>query len=133
VLRKQSPVIICEGLFVNRDQVIASVAGELHATEAALDATIVQAATLVQSMIGARTQLSVSPIAGATAQAKAMESIATLSAAREAIVACHAELQKDHRRMGWGTYAVGVLDKPPETAPAPGTNNVAPAAHLRAV
>ncbi|MDI1281940.1 MAG: hypothetical protein ACI9YM_001520 [Brevundimonas sp.] len=120
---------------MNRDQVIASVAGELHATEAALDSAIVQAATLVQSMIGARTELSLSPVTAAASQAKAMETIAALSAAREAIVACHAELQKDHRRMGWGTYAFGILDKPPETQPAPpATNNVAPApTHLRAV
>tara|TARA_R110002167_G_scaffold192921_6_gene395550 strand:+ start:4937 stop:5299 length:363 start_codon:yes stop_codon:yes gene_type:complete len=120
---------------VNKDQVIAGVVGELHATEAALDSAIVQATTLVQSMIGARTQLSVSPVAGATAQAKAMETIAALSAAREAIVSCHAELQKDHRRMGWGTYALGVLDKPPETQPTrPPVNNVAATpAHLRAV
>tara|TARA_R110000782_G_scaffold31379_1_gene77277 strand:+ start:244 stop:606 length:363 start_codon:yes stop_codon:yes gene_type:complete len=120
---------------VNKDQVIASVAGELHATEAALDSAIVQATTLVQSMIGARTELSVSPIAGATAQAKAMETLGALSAAREAIVACHAELQKDHRRMGWGTYAVGTVDKPwpDETAPGPVKNSIAPAAHLRAV
>jgi hypothetical protein len=102
---------LSEGFFVNKDQVIASVAGDLHATEAALDAAIVQASTLVQSMIGARTALSLSPIVGSGSQAKAMETIAALSAAREAIVACHDELQKDHRRMGWGTYAVGPLDK----------------------
>ena len=77
-----------------------------------LDSAIVQTTTLVQSMIGARTALSVSPVSGATAQAKAMETLAALSAAREAIVACHDELQKDHRRMGWGTYAAGTLDKP---------------------
>lgn len=119
---------------MNKDQVIASVASELHATEAALDAAIVQATTLVQSMIGARTALSVSPIAGATAQAKAMETIAALSAAREAIVTCHDELQKDHRRLGWGTYAAGPLDKPwPGTETVP-TSGAAPAAtHLRAV
>jgi hypothetical protein len=119
---------------VNRDQVIASVAGELHATEAALDSAIVQTTTLVQSMIGARTELSLSPITGAASQAKAMETIAALSAAREAIVACHAELQKDHRRMGWGTYAFGILDKPPETQSAlPASNVTAAATHLRAV
>lgn len=97
---------------MNKDQVIASVASELHATEASLDSAIVQATTLVQSMIGARAALSISPVAFAASQAKAMETIAALSSAREAIVACHDELQKDHRRMGWGTYAAGPLDKP---------------------
>lgn len=97
---------------MDRSEVIASVAGDLYATEKAVDAAITQATTLVQSMIGARAALSVSPVAGATSQAKAMETIAALSTAREAIVACHAELQKDHRRMGWGVYAAGPVDKP---------------------
>ncbi len=97
---------------MDRTEVVASVAGDLHATERAVDAAITSATTLVQSMIGARTLLSVSPVAGSVSQAKAIEAIAALSAAREAIVACHAELQKDHRRMGYGVYAVGALDKP---------------------
>lgn len=97
---------------MDRTEVVASVAGDLYATERAIDDAITSATTLVQSMIGARTLLKVSPVAGATSQAKAMEAIAALSAAREAIVASHTEMQKDHRRMGWGTYAVGALDKP---------------------
>lgn len=97
---------------MDRTEVVASVAGDLYATERAIDDAITSATTLVQSMIGARTLLKVSPVAGATSQAKAMEAIAALSAAREAIVASHTEMQKDHRRMGWGTYAVGPLDKP---------------------
>lgn len=113
---------------MDKAEVIASVAGDLNATEQALDAAIAKATTLVQSMIGARTALGVSPVAGAEAQAKAMEAIAALSAARSAIVASHEELAKDHRRMGWGTYAIGVLDKPAETGPAQ-----PPVGRLRAV
>lgn len=96
---------------MDRTEVIASVAGELNATERAVDAAITQATTLVQSMIGARTLLSISPVAGSGSQAKAIEAISALGVAREAVVACHAELQKDHRRMGWGVYAVGPMDK----------------------
>ena len=70
-----------------------------------------QATTLVQAMIGGRAALNVSPLVGAEAQAKAMEAIASLSAARLAVVACHTEMAKDHRRMGWGVYAQGPLDK----------------------
>ncbi|GAA0654495.1 hypothetical protein [Brevundimonas lenta] len=99
---------------MNKAEVIASVAGDLNATEQSVDAAIAHAATLVQAMIGARTQLSLSPVSGAEAQAKAMEAIAALSTARQAIVACHAELAKDHRRLGYGTYAGGILDKPEE-------------------
>lgn len=97
---------------MDRTEVVASVAGDLYATEQAVDAAITSATTLVQSMIGARALLKVSPVAGAGSQAKAVEAIAALSAARDAIVACHAELAKDHRRMGYGTYNVGPLDKP---------------------
>lgn len=119
---------------MERAEVVASVAGELSATERAVDAAIAHATTLVQSMIGARSALSVSPVAGTVAQAKAMETIAALGAAREAIVACHGELQKDHRRMGWGTYAIGPLDKPDEGWPEEPTPSLeAPARRLRAV
>lgn len=97
---------------MDRTEVVASVAGDLYATERAIDDAITAATTLVQSMIGARALLKVSHVAGSTSQTKAMEAIAALSAAREAIVASHTEMQKDHRRMGWGTYAVGALDKP---------------------
>jgi hypothetical protein len=99
---------------MDKAEVIASVAGDLNATEQAIDAAIANATTLIQSMIGARTALSLSPVSGAEAQAKAMEAIAALSAARSAVVASHEELAKDHRRLGWGTYAIGVLDKPNE-------------------
>lgn len=99
---------------MDRNEVIAGVAGELHATEKALDDAIAHAATLVQTMIGARTALSLSAVAAAGSQTKAMEAIAALSTAREAVIACHAELEKDHRRLGYGTYALGPLDKPNE-------------------
>lgn len=97
---------------MDRTEVVASVAGDLYATECAVDAAITSATTLVQSMIGARTLLKASPVAGAVSQAKAIEAIAALSAARDAVVACHAELAKDHRRMGYGVYNVGPMDKP---------------------
>ena len=113
---------------MDRTEVIASVAGELYATEKAVDDAITHATTLVQSMIGARAALSISPVSGAGSQAKAVEAIMALSTARDAVVACHAELQIDHRRMGWGTYALGTLDKPAESESRPPVRNV-----LRAV
>lgn len=116
---------------MDRSEVIASVAGDLYATEKAIDTAITQATTLVQSMIGARAALSVSPVAGAVSQAKAMDTIAALSTAREAIVACHAELQKDHRRMGWGVYAAGPVDKPDDWETPMGGGGVA--SHLTRV
>lgn len=98
---------------MEKAQVIASVAGDLHASEKAIDEAIVRATTLVQSMVGGRAALNVSPVVGADAQAKALEAIAALGAARQAMVTCHEELAKDHRRMGYGVYAEAA-DKFPE-------------------
>ncbi|WP_374514839.1 hypothetical protein [Brevundimonas sp.] len=114
---------------MDKAQVIASVAGDLHASEKALDEAITRATTLVQSMIGGRAALNVSPIVGADAQAKALEAIAALSVARQAMVACHEELAKDHRRMGYGVYAGKGEDKIPEGQRPPTTGEL----RLRAV
>ena len=98
---------------MTKTEVIASVAGDLRASEQALDLAITRATTLVQAMIGARGELNLSPVVGAAAQAKALEAVAGLSAARESLVACHQELAKDHRRLGYGVYA-SIEDKVPE-------------------
>ena len=97
---------------MDRTKVVAGVAEGLYSTERAIDGAITQATTLVQSMIGARTVLELSPIAAAGSQSKVMETLAALGVARDAIVACHDEMQKDHRRMGWGIYALGPMNKP---------------------
>jgi len=90
---------------VTKTEVIASVASDLNATEKAVDEAIARATTLVQAMIGGRAALNISPVVGADAQSKAMEAIANLAAARQAVVACHTEMAKDHRRLGYGVYA----------------------------
>ncbi|MFN4040472.1 MAG: hypothetical protein ACK4I0_02275 [Brevundimonas sp.] len=113
---------------MDRTEVVAGVAGDLYATEKAVDAAITHATTLVQSMIGARVALDVSPVAGSGSQAKALEAIAALGVARQAVVACHAELQKDHRRMGWGVYAAGPVNKPDDWETPIGSR---PTGHLR--
>src|SRR5690606_28709628 len=69
--------------YMNKAEVIASVAGDLNSAEQSLDTAIAQATTLIQSMIGARTALSLSPISGAGSQARAMEAIAAMATARE--------------------------------------------------
>jgi hypothetical protein len=110
---------------MDKAQVIASVAGDLHASEKALDEAITRATTLVQSMIGSREALNISAVVGADSQARALEAIANLGAARQALIDCHAELAKDHRRLGWGVYAEGGMDK--------GQGQQRPTGHLRAV
>lgn len=104
---------------MNKVEVIASVADELYASEQALDAAIAHATTLVQSMISSRAALNVSACAGAEAQSKALEAIASLGIARQAMVACHEQLAKDHRRLGFGAFAGPFQDKYPEATNEP--------------
>jgi hypothetical protein len=61
-----------------------------------------------------------------------MEAIAAMATAREALVACHEELAKDHRRLGYGVYAVGHMNKPAEAA-LTNTDEQARTSRLRAV
>lgn len=102
---------------MTKTEVIASVADDLYATERAVDAAIAQATTLVQAMIGSRASLNISACAGAEAQAKALAAIAALGEARQAVVACHEHLAKDHRRLGFGVFAAGWMDKGQGAAP----------------
>ncbi|MGA0545158.1 hypothetical protein ACO2Q1_07770 [Brevundimonas sp. VNH65] len=121
---------------MDRIETINQVAAELHASEQAIDAAIVQATTLVQAFVGARAKLSLSPVAAAGSQTKAMEAVAALGAAREAMIACHAEMAKDHRRLGFGVYNVGPLDKPDDAEygpPKKPTVEAAAAKHLKVV
>lgn len=104
---------------MDRSEAVTKVATELYATEKAVDDAILHATSLIQSMIAGRSALSISPIAGADSQAKVMETLVALSAARDCIVASHAEMQKDHRRMGWGTYAAGTTGKPKDADDSP--------------
>lgn len=106
---------------MTKTEVIASVAGDLNATEKAVDEAIARATTLVQAMIGGRAALNISPVVGAEAQAKALDAITSLSAARLAMVACHVEMAKDHRRMGFGVYAGPGENKYPDGDKVPTT------------
>ena len=117
---------------MDRTEVVTSISSELYATEQSVDAAIAHAASMVQAMIAGRAALSVSPVSGSASQTKALATLTALSAAREAIVECHAEMQKDHRRMGWGVYAAGPVDKPLEWDDTPMSPHKK-SAHLRAV
>jgi len=107
---------------MDRNEVIAGIASDLYATENSVDAAIAQASTFVQTMVASRSTLSVSAIAGAGAQSKVMEAMAALAVARDAVIAAHHELAKDHRRMGWGVYAAGPVDKPEDNRPIRGVD-----------
>lgn len=95
-------------------EVLHTVADELFATERAVDDAIAQATDMVATMIQARRDANLSAVVGAEAQAKMMEAIAALGAARSAVVASHAEMARVQRLVGLGHVAVGPMDKPEE-------------------
>ena len=104
---------------MDRSEAVSNVAAELYATEKAVDDAILHATSLIQSMIAGRAALNLSPVSGADSQTKVMETLIALSAARDCIVASHAEMQKDHRRMGWGVFAAGPVGKPKDADDSP--------------
>lgn len=88
------------------------VATKLFATEAAIDAAIVEATEMMAELIQARKDLGLSAVVANGASAKLAEAIQTLSAARTAVVDAHAELDETRLRIGVRTKMVGVIDKP---------------------
>lgn len=116
---------------MEQSEIIAGVAGDLYAAEAAVDEAIVKATSLIQTMIAARAELSLAATVAAGSQTKVMETLAALGQAREAITEAHTEMAKDHRRMGWGVYAAGPVNKPPEDGKPIRVINSAESSHLR--
>lgn len=93
------------------------VAKKLFATEKAVDAAMVEAAELMTEMVASRRDLGMSAVVGDAAQAKLVEAIAALGAARTAMVTMHAELDEVRLRMGLRTRMAGLDDKLPDDPP----------------
>jgi hypothetical protein len=87
------------------------VANKLFATEAAVDTALVEASQLMAEMISARSELKLSPVFAADAQAKLMEAMKALDEARTAMVTCHSGLEEAKLRVGIRTKMVGAMDK----------------------
>jgi len=88
-------------------------ANKLFATEAAVDAAITEAMTLLTGMMETRKAFGLSASVGDTAAAKVAEAISTLAAAKSAIVVAHGEMADLKVRVGIRTKLIGVTDKPP--------------------
>lgn len=94
--------------------VAQKLANKLFATEAAVDAAMAEAMTLLAGMAEARKEAGVSAVVGNEATAKIAEAISILAQARTAVVAAHGEMNDVKLRMGIRTKMIGVMDKPPE-------------------
>jgi hypothetical protein len=108
---------------VEKAFVAKRVAAKLFATEKAVDAAMVEAAELMMEMVTSRRDLGLSAVVGDSAQAKLVDAIAALGAARTAMVTMHGELNDVRLRMGLRTTMIGLDDKLPD-APVKGAHEL---------
>lgn len=92
--------------------VAQKLANRLFATEAAVDAAMAEAMTLIATMAETRRELGLSATVGNEATAKVAEAVRTLAEARSSIVAAHGELADLKLRVGIRTKMIGIMDKP---------------------
>jgi hypothetical protein len=92
---------------VDKAFVAQGVANKLWATEAALDAAIADASKLMNEVLAAREELNVTHMVIDPAVTKVAESIATMTAARRALMEAHVSLAEAKLRCGIRTKLVG--------------------------
>lgn len=88
------------------------VASKLFATEAAVDAAMVEVAEMMAELVQARKDLGLSATVGNGASAKFAEAVQALAVARTAIVDAHTQLDEMRLRVGIRTRLVGDLKLP---------------------
>jgi len=98
-------------LIVDKVFVAKRVATKLRATEASLDAAMVEATELMSDMIRGRIETNVSAVATDATMAKVAQAIAALSEARTAMVEAHAAADELRLRLGIRTRLGGTENK----------------------
>jgi len=96
---------------VEKAFVAQRVANKLFATEAAVDAAMVETMEMMAELIQARKDLGLSPTVANGATAKLGDAVAALTAARTAVVEAHAQLDEVRLRIGIRTKLIGVIGK----------------------
>lgn len=92
------------------------VANKLFATEAAVDAAMVETMEMIAELVQARKDLGLSATVGNGVTNKLSEAVAALTTARTAVVEAHAELEEVRQRVGIRTKLIGVIGKEGLTA-----------------
>lgn len=108
---------------MSRETVSQALSGRLFAAEIAIDAALVQTASLVAMLPTARAEAYLSAVTGQRAFDTAAAAVAALTQARSNLVATHHTLAALARKMGLETLAVGPLDKPEDVPPNGGGVN----------
>ena len=85
------------------------VATKLHATEAAVDAAMVEVTEMMAELVQARADLGLSATVGNGATAKFAEAVQALAMARTAVVDAHAQLDETRLRIGLRTRMGGLI------------------------
>lgn len=102
---------------MSRQTVGEALSGRLFATESAIDAALIEAASLVAMLPAARAEAYLSAVAGQRAFDRAAAAITALTQARAHMVATHNTLSALARKLGLETLAMGPLDKPEDSPP----------------
>ena len=92
------------------------VANKLYATEAAVDAAMVEVSEMIAELVQARKDIGLSAVVGHGASAKFAEAVQALAVARSAIVDAHSQLDETRLRVGIRTKMIG-FDKGTEMQP----------------
>ncbi|MBE7218186.1 MAG: hypothetical protein INR64_06930 [Caulobacteraceae bacterium] len=103
---------------VDKMLVAQGVANRVYATEAAIDAAMVEASQMMSSIISAQGELRLAACVTDGAIAKIAEAVSTLAAARQQVVASHAELAEVKLRLGIRTKMMGEHQKKPTSSSA---------------
>jgi len=110
---------------VDKVFVAKAVATKLRATEAAVDAALVEATELMGDMIRGRVETKVSAVATDPTMAKVAAAIAALSEARTAMVEAHAAADELRLRLGIRTRMDGIEQKVETETSQPSLREVA--------
>jgi hypothetical protein len=89
--------------------VVKRVASKLYATEAAVDAAMVEVAEMMAELVQARKDLGLSATVAHGASVKVADAMQALMVARTAVVEAHAQLNESRLRLGVRTRMVGNL------------------------
>ncbi|MBO9547599.1 hypothetical protein [Caulobacter sp.] len=83
------------------------VANKLYATEAAVDAAMMEVTEMMAELVQARKDLGLSAVVANGASAKLAEAVQALATARTAVVDAHGELDSVKLRLGIRTKMIG--------------------------
>lgn len=96
---------------MDKHQIGTKVATRLLATEAAIDAAMVQTSQLLESLVTGRREMHIADACLDVAEARVAEAIAALAQARRTALAAHSALGKFERLHDIQHTAIGIMPK----------------------